>query len=79
MLASSRSVTIGTSLFLFAAGAILEFAVTKHIEGVDIHAVGVILMVVGGVSLALGLLLLSGPGHDQRRRPRHRCDRPRRH
>ena len=51
--------TIGTSLFLIAAGAILKFAVTKHIEGVDIHAVGVILMVVGGVGLALGLFLLS--------------------
>jgi hypothetical protein len=52
-------VTIGTSLFLIAVGAILKFAVTKHIEGVDIHAVGVILMVVGGVGLALGLFLLS--------------------
>jgi hypothetical protein len=52
-------VTIGTSLFLIAVGAILKFAVTKHVEGVDIHAVGVILMVVGGVGLALGLFLLS--------------------
>jgi hypothetical protein len=52
-------VTIGTSLFLIAVGAILRFAVTKHIEGVDLHAVGVILMVVGGLGLALGLFLLS--------------------
>jgi hypothetical protein len=52
-------VTIGTSLFLIAVGAILKFAVTKHVEGVDIHAVGVILMVVGGLGLALGLFLLS--------------------
>jgi hypothetical protein len=52
-------VTIGTSLFVIATGAILKFAVTKHVEGVDIHAVGVILMVVGGVGLALGLFLLS--------------------
>jgi hypothetical protein len=52
-------VTIGTSLFLIAVGAILKFAVTKHVEGVDIHAVGVILMAVGGVGLALGLFLLS--------------------
>ena len=51
--------TIGTSLFLIATGAILKFAVTKHVEGVDIHAVGVILMVVGGLGLALGLFLLS--------------------
>jgi hypothetical protein len=52
-------VTIGTSLFLIAVGAILKFAVTKHVEGVDIHAVGVILMAVGGIGLALGLFLLS--------------------
>jgi hypothetical protein len=52
-------VTIGTSLFLIAVGAILKFAITKHVEGVDIHAVGVILMAVGGVGLALGLFLLS--------------------
>jgi hypothetical protein len=52
-------VTIGTSLFLIAVGAILKFAVTKHVEGVDIHAVGVILMVVGAVGLALGVFLLS--------------------
>ena len=51
--------TIGTSLFLIAVGAILKFAVTKQVEGVDIHAVGVILMVVGGLGLALGLFLLS--------------------
>jgi hypothetical protein len=51
-------VTIGTSLFLIAVGAILKFAVTKHVEGVDIHAVGVILMVVGGLGLALALFLL---------------------
>jgi hypothetical protein len=51
--------TIGTSLFLIAVGAILKFAVTEHVEGVDIHAVGVILMVVGGVGLAIGLFLLT--------------------
>ena len=49
--------TIGTSLFLIAAGAILKFAVTAHVEGVDLHTVGLILMIVGGVGLALGLFL----------------------
>jgi hypothetical protein len=51
--------TIGTSLFLIAAGAILKFAVTTHVQGVDVHAVGVILMVVGGLGLVLGLFLLT--------------------
>jgi hypothetical protein len=51
-------VTIGTSLFLIAVGAILKYAVTVHVEGVDIETVGVILMVVGVVGLVLGLYLL---------------------
>ncbi|HEX7300824.1 MAG TPA: DUF6458 family protein [Solirubrobacteraceae bacterium] len=51
--------TIGTSLFLIAVGAILKFAVTAHVAGVDLHTVGVILMIVGGVGLAIGLYLLT--------------------
>jgi hypothetical protein len=51
-------VTIGTSLFLIAVGAILKYAVTADVEGVDVQTVGVILMVVGGVGLVLGLFLL---------------------
>jgi hypothetical protein len=50
--------TIGTSLFLIAVGAILKFAVTAHVQGVNLHTVGVILMVVGGVGLAIGLFLV---------------------
>ena len=49
----------GGSLFLIAVGAILKFAVTAHVEGINLHTVGVILMVVGGVGLAIGLFLLS--------------------
>ncbi len=51
-------VTIGTSLFLIAVGAILKYAVTAHVEGVDINTVGVVLMVVGVIGLVLGLYLL---------------------
>jgi hypothetical protein len=51
--------TIGTSLFLIAVGAILKFAVTAHVEGVNLHTVGVILMIVGGVGLAIGLYFLA--------------------
>jgi hypothetical protein len=50
--------TIGTSLLLIAVGAILAFAVTLEVAGIDIQTVGVILMVVGGVGLVLGLYLL---------------------
>ena len=50
--------TIGASLFLIALGAILKWAITAHVEGVNLQNMGVILMVVGGAGLALGLFLL---------------------
>ena len=51
--------TIGTSLFLLAVGAILKFAVTDSISGIDLQAVGVILMVVGVVGLLFSLFYLT--------------------
>ena len=48
--------TIGASLFLIAAGAILNFAVTATVAGVDLQTVGVILMIVGAVGLVLGFV-----------------------
>jgi hypothetical protein len=51
--------TIGTSLFLIAVGAILKFAVTLSIAGIDLQTVGVVLMVVGCFGLVLGLYLLT--------------------
>jgi hypothetical protein len=50
-------VTIGASLFLIAVGAILKFAVTADVAGIDLQIVGVILMIVGGLGLVLGLVL----------------------
>jgi hypothetical protein len=50
--------TIGASLFLIAVGAILKFAVTWTLVGLDLHVAGVVLMVVGAVGLVIGLLLL---------------------
>jgi hypothetical protein len=47
---------IGVSLFLIAAGAILAFAVTVEISGVDLAIVGWILMIVGGLGLILSLV-----------------------
>lgn len=53
--------TLGLSLFAIAVGAILKFAVKASVADIDIGTVGVILMVVGGVGLAVGLwLALSG-------------------
>jgi hypothetical protein len=49
--------TIGTSLFLIAVGAILRYAVTAHVSGVNLHTTGLILMIVGIVGLVIGLFL----------------------
>jgi hypothetical protein len=54
--------TIGTSLFLIAVGAILKYAVTAHVSGIDLHTCGLVLMCVGGLGLALGIFLLVRAG-----------------
>jgi hypothetical protein len=51
--------TVGTSLFLIAVGAILRFAVNDSIESVDLSVVGLILMIVGAVGLAIGLFMMN--------------------
>jgi len=49
---------IGTSIFLIAVGAILKFAVTATVSGIQLATVGVILMVVGIVGLLISLVWL---------------------
>jgi hypothetical protein len=48
--------TIGFGLFLIAVGAILRFAVTATVAGIDIQTVGVILMVVGAIAFVISLV-----------------------
>lgn len=59
--------TIGSSLFLIAVGAILKFAVTAQVAGIDLQVVGVILIIVGAVGLALGLGMAISARNDARR------------
>ena len=49
---------IGTSIFLIALGAILKFAVTATVSGIELATVGTILMVVGIVGLLISLFWL---------------------
>jgi hypothetical protein len=49
--------TISTSLFLIAVGAILRYAVTAELVGIDLQVVGVILIVIGSVGFLIGLAL----------------------
>ena len=48
--------TIGTSIVLIAAGAILKWAVTAHVNGFNIQTAGTVLFVVGLVGLVLALI-----------------------
>ena len=50
---------VGTSIFLIALGAILKFAVTAEVSGIELATVGVILMIVGIIGLALSLMYLA--------------------
>ncbi len=50
---------ISVSLILIAVGAILTWAVTASVSGVDLTTVGVILMIIGGIGLILSLLFWS--------------------
>ena len=59
--------SIGASLFLIAAGAILAFAVTAEVSGIDLSTVGWILMIVGGIGLVLSLVLWGMRGGYRRR------------
>lgn len=67
---------IGLSLLLIAAGAVARFAMDAHYtwdQGVNLHVVGVILMIVGGIGVVVSLLLTAiasdpGPTIVRRRR-----------
>jgi uncharacterized membrane protein len=50
---------IGASLFLIAVGAILTFAVTADVNGLDLSTIGVILMIVGAAGLLITIAMLS--------------------
>ena len=48
---------IGGSLVLIAVGAVLSFAVSDRIEGIDLYAAGIIFMVVGALGLLISLVI----------------------
>jgi hypothetical protein len=62
---------LGSSLFLIAVGAILYFAVTATLAGIDIQTVGLIFMIIGVIGFALSLIWMNRearatPGRDYR-------------
>ena len=57
---------LGVSLILIAVGAILTWAVDAHVSGLNVNAVGVILMIVGLIGGVFSLAFWSswwGPGY----------------
>jgi membrane protein implicated in regulation of membrane protease activity len=50
--------SISSSVFLIAVGAILRYAVTATVSGVSIQTIGLILMLAGILGLVLSLLYL---------------------
>jgi hypothetical protein len=57
---------VGVSLILIAVGAILVWGVQADIAGVSEDAIGVILMIVGGIGLLMSLLFWSSWGGPRR-------------
>lgn len=51
--------TIGTSIFLIATGAILRYAVSDSIDGVDLSTAGLILMIVGIAGLVISMIYMN--------------------
>jgi hypothetical protein len=60
---------IGGSLALIAVGAVLSFAVSDRISGVDLYTAGLIFMVVGALGLLISLIV-SGQQRGRRVDPR---------
>jgi hypothetical protein len=56
--------TVGGSIFLVAVGAILRYAVTDSISGVDLATIGLILMIAGIVGLVIGLFMYASSRRD---------------
>lgn len=62
---------LGTSLVIFAVGAVMRFAVSVTATGFNIHTIGVILMIVAGAGLLLSIAFWNswgGVGGSGRRR-----------
>jgi Domain of unknown function (DUF6458) len=53
-----RQMSIGGSIFLIAVGAILRYAVTATVSGIELQTVGLILMIAGIIGLVISLAIL---------------------
>lgn len=68
----------GTSIFLIALGAILTFAVDVTVSGLDLAAVGIILMIAGIIGVIVSLVWIdraTSPRTDRRTVVEERSER----
>jgi hypothetical protein len=68
---------LGVGILLSAVGAVLAFAVTATVSGVNIHTVGWILLIVGIAGIVLSMIFWSswaGPGYFAQSRRRTYID-----
>lgn len=68
--------SLGVSIFLIAAGAILRYAVTATVSGVELQTVGLILMIVGIIGLVISLAVIFLGTDNTRRTPPGSPDDP---
>lgn len=61
-----------TSLILIAVGAILAFAINATVSGINVHAIGVILMIVGLIGMLMSLIVFGEWASYPRRRRYYR-------
>ena len=59
---------VGSSLFLIAVGAILYFAVTAELAGIDLQTVGLIFMIIGAIGFVIALVWMNMASRDTSRR-----------
>jgi hypothetical protein len=55
-------VGLGVSLFLIAVGAILRWAITASVSGVNLDVVGLILIIIGVIGLVLSVIFWASLG-----------------
>jgi hypothetical protein len=57
--------TIGTSIVLIAIGAILKYAVTAHVSGINLQTAGTVLLVLGVIGLILSVIYTFAWSHSR--------------
>jgi len=65
---------LGSSLLLIAVGAVLRWAVSVHTSGFNIHTIGLILLIVGGIGFVISLYWMLSEQDRMRRAPRTPAD-----